>query len=129
MAQEVPQNAFFHVEEVGGPGRKSALIQAFQCLGVAAHDAADGVFGGMTLILDQPFNLAGQRRIFDHQGVGAEDGAILAPEFFTDGFLIFPRLGGGGCQSLPQSGHLFLDAVFLDGTLRNPEQLGVQHEG
>ncbi len=71
VAQQVAKNPLFHVEKIGGAAGKSALIQAFQSFGMAAHHAADGVFRGMTLFSNQSFDLAGQRRVFDHASAAA----------------------------------------------------------
>ena len=50
--------ALFDVEQVGGAGGEMAAVDAFQGLGVAAHDPADGVLGGVVLLADQRLDLA-----------------------------------------------------------------------
>src|SRR5207249_6786013 len=53
----------------------------------------------------------------------------LLAQFFRDGLLMLPSLGGRGGQRLPKPLHFFFNRVIFDGPVRNPEQLGVQHQG
>ena len=92
MAEQVAQDGLFDVEQVGGAGGEVAAIDALQCLGVAAHDAADGVLGREAMVLDQILDLAARVGSSIKQGMGAEDGAVLAAELFADGLLVFAGL-------------------------------------
>ena len=129
VSEKIPKDPLFHVKKIGGPARESALIQAFQSFRMTAHNPADGVFRGVPLISNQTLDFPGQRGVFNHQGMGAEDGAILSAQLFRDGFLVLPSLGGRGRQRFAKPRYLFIDAVFTNRPLRNPEQLRIQHEG
>ena len=92
------------------PGAEGAgVLEAFQRLGVAADDAADGVLGGVILLADEALDLADQLGVLDEQGVGGEDGAVLLAELCGDGLLVVAgSRGGGGEGRVPQAGDLVL---------------------
>ena len=83
------------------------------------------------LLADERLDLAGQGRDRDeHQGVGAEDGAVLLAELGGDGFLSLAGLGGGRRQGLARARSISASTVAgVDEALRNAEPFGVQHEG
>src|SRR5262249_57747421 len=102
VTEKIPKDPLFHVEKIGSSASKSALIQAFQRFRMTAHYPADGIFRGMTLISNETLDLPGQRGVFNHQGMGAKDGAILSPQLFCDGFLVLPFLGDCGPPHPPE---------------------------
>ena len=104
LAEQVAEDALFDVEQVGRRGvARWPPLDALQRLGVAAHDAADGVLGGEVLVADQRLDLADQGRVLEQQGVGAEDGAVLVAELGGDGLLVSRASRGGGGQGLAQA--------------------------
>jgi hypothetical protein len=94
VSEQVAEEGLLDVEQVGGPGREVAAAEALKGLGVAAHDAADGVLGGVAVLADELFEFAGERRILDEEGVGREDGPVLGAQLFLDRFLVFAGLPG-----------------------------------
>ena len=65
----------------------------------------------------------------EHEGVGAEDGAVLGAELGVDGLLRLAGFAGGGFEGLAERGDFVLDLVRLDEALGNAEPFGVQHQG
>ena len=91
LAQQVAEDAFFDIEEIGGSGCQVAVLDTLQRLGIAAHHPADGIFSSECLGTDQIFDLAGQVGILNQQGMSAEDGAVLPAQLVTDRLLIDSR--------------------------------------
>ena len=129
LTQEVAQDQLLDVEQVGGAEREGVAAQALQGLGLPADDPADGVLGGVDVLADQPLDLAAQRGVFDEQGVGGEDGAVLLAELVVDGLLVGAGLLGGGLERGAQPPDLRLSLVAFDEALGDAEALVVQHQG
>src|SRR2546423_986724 len=77
MTEQVAQNGLLNIEKIDGARCKMATINAFERLGMAAHDLADGVFGGKALFFNGAFDFLSQARVFDEMHVGGKDGPIL----------------------------------------------------
>ena len=57
VAKQVSKDEFLDVKQVDGPGREVAVVNAFQRLGMLAHDPADRILRGKTLLENQIFDL------------------------------------------------------------------------
>ena len=77
VAQQMPQQAFFDVENVVRPLGQIGAFDALEDLGVAAQRAADGVFRRVVPLADHLFEFAVQPRVLQHLQVGFEDRAVL----------------------------------------------------
>ena len=106
-------------------------VDAFQRLGVAAHDPADGVLGASGPGRGSRSSISAlQRGVVDHQGVGAEDGAILPAELVGDGLLVVAGPRGPRPQA-PDAGApaLLPGPCVSTKRLGNAEPFRVQHQG
>ncbi len=128
LAEQLAEDALFQVEDVADAlGHQAADV--FQGLGVAAHDPADGVLGGEVLVADERLDLAAQGGVGEHDGVGAEDGAVLGPEAGADGVLALAGLAGRLVQGPAEAGDLGVALRQRHKALRDAVPLGVQHQG
>src|SRR5580765_6172748 len=87
LSQKVAENQLLDVKKVCSAQSERTAIEALKGFGMAPDNSANSIFSGVRLGLDQPFNLANQGRIFDKQGMGGENGAILLADFVRDGLL------------------------------------------
>src|SRR6266496_3769803 len=128
-AQQMAQNGFFDVEQIGRARAELFRWQALPCLGMATNYLAYGVFGGLILVLDKGVDLADQLRVFDQQGMSGEDGPVLFAELLVDRLLAAARFFGGGGQRRPQPGAFVAALAAVDEAMRDPVAFGVHHEG
>src|SRR5260370_20214581 len=128
MSQEAAETGFFNIEQVGSPGRKMAAVEALQRLGMTAHDAAHCVFRRVALLLNEPLDFTAQRGVLGQEGMRFENRSILPAKLLIDGTLPFPSLLSGSGNRLAQALYFVAQMVAVHKTLRNTEQLGIEHQ-
>src|SRR6185437_5599196 len=77
LAKQMTEDARFDVEQIGDTVGEVAALDALQCLGVAAHNSADGILDGEMLVTNERFDLLRHRRISEHERMRTEDGSVL----------------------------------------------------
>ncbi len=103
LAQQVAQDGFFDVDQVGGPGAELGLAQAFQGLDMAAHHAAHGIFGRVILFANKAFDFLDQRGVVHEQRMGGKDSPVLLAQLGVDGLLIYACFTGSRLEGLAQA--------------------------
>src|SRR5262249_10388665 len=69
-----------------------------------------------------------QSGIIDHLSVGAENRAVLTPQFIADRFFVFVRFRGGGGQGATKPLQFPLLLIRFNETLGNAKPLGVKNQ-
>ena len=95
LAEQAADDTSFQVGNVGDAAGQVSGLDAFQRLGEAAQDAVDGVLGGERPFADEAVHVALEGGVGEHEGVGAEDGAVLDAELGVDGLLRLAGFAGG----------------------------------
>ncbi len=122
------EDALFDVEQVGGAEGEAAAADAFQGLGVAPHDPANGVLGGVMLVADESLDLGNEDRVLHQLSMGLEDGPVLPAELVIDGLLVVLGLVLGVGQGAAKAVDLLGQLVVGDVALGDAEPFGVQHQ-
>ena len=127
-AEQMPQQSLFDVEDVIGPLGQVGRLQALEHLGVAAEDAADGVFRRVMPLTDHLLQFAAEPRVLEHLQVGLEDGAVLFAQLGGDALAVMGNFRRRGGDRLVEPFELVDHGIAGHEAARDSESLGVHHQ-
>ena len=128
LAQEVPENALFEVEDVVGPVGQVAVPQVLEHLGVAAEDAAGREFRGEVPFADQLDDFVDELRILHHLQVGGENRPVLLAQVSRRQLLVFGDFVADGLERRLKAGDFDFDRVDADVALGNAEVFHAENQ-